>query len=268
LDGQLRQQLGDIRREKVRIPIQVPSTTAGSRELYLGGNRSVDGQSEEVVRVLIQNKEEIRKRSTTEGLLRKAEEDLRLLRYQMSSASASRGAADQQSGPPGPGTGPSGPSGLSTGPERPSASSHPSSHSQSPAQGLYTRQTANTTDVGSEMLCLLREATLSSSGGNFGRNTNLIIDGYGSKSTNSDLAGFYLLLYIRQHAGLFRRRTNLIEDYPDFYQPEIPALQKYSEWTKLINVIVTCLRFKTKRSIYSTRENKSRKGNCIPESGI
>jgi hypothetical protein len=35
------------------------------------------------------------------------------------------------------------------------------------------------------------------------------IDGYGSKSTNSDLAGFYLLLYIRQHAGLFRRRTNL-----------------------------------------------------------
>jgi hypothetical protein len=33
------------------------------------------------------------------------------------------------------------------------------------------------------------------------------IDGYESKSTNSDLAGFYLLLYIRQHAGLFRRRT-------------------------------------------------------------
>jgi hypothetical protein len=31
--------------------------------------------------------------------------------------------------------------------------------------------------------------------------------GYGSKSTNSDLAGFYLLLYIRQHAGLFRRKT-------------------------------------------------------------
>jgi hypothetical protein len=36
-----------------------------------------------------------------------------------------------------------------------------------------------------------------------------IIDGYGSKSTNSDLAGFYLLLYIHQHAGLFRRRTNV-----------------------------------------------------------
>jgi hypothetical protein len=35
------------------------------------------------------------------------------------------------------------------------------------------------------------------------------IDGYGSKSTNSDLAGLYLLLYICQHAGLFRRRTNL-----------------------------------------------------------
>jgi hypothetical protein len=35
------------------------------------------------------------------------------------------------------------------------------------------------------------------------------IDGYGSKSTNSDLAGFYLLFYIRQHAGLFRRRTNV-----------------------------------------------------------
>jgi hypothetical protein len=33
--------------------------------------------------------------------------------------------------------------------------------------------------------------------------------GYGSKSTNSDLAGFYLLLYIPQHAGLFRRRTNV-----------------------------------------------------------
>jgi hypothetical protein len=33
----------------------------------------------------------------------------------------------------------------------------------------------------------------------------------------------------------------------DFYQPEIPALQKYSEWTKLINVIITCLRFKTKQ---------------------
>jgi hypothetical protein len=51
LDGQLRQQLGDIRREKVRTPIQVPSTTAGSRELYSGGNRSIDGQSEEVVSV-------------------------------------------------------------------------------------------------------------------------------------------------------------------------------------------------------------------------
>jgi hypothetical protein len=38
---------------------------------------------------------------------------------------------------------------------------------------------------------------------------NKAIDGYGSKSTNSDLAGFYLLLYIRQHAGLFRRRTNV-----------------------------------------------------------
>jgi hypothetical protein len=36
-----------------------------------------------------------------------------------------------------------------------------------------------------------------------------IIDGYGSKSTNSEVAGFYLLLYIRQHAGLFRRRTNV-----------------------------------------------------------
>jgi hypothetical protein len=36
-----------------------------------------------------------------------------------------------------------------------------------------------------------------------------VIDGYGSKSTNSDLAGFYLLFYIRQHAGLFRRRTNV-----------------------------------------------------------
>jgi hypothetical protein len=35
--------------------------------------------------------------------------------------------------------------------------------------------------------------------------TSEAIDGYGSKSTNSDLAGFYLLLYIRQHAGLFRR---------------------------------------------------------------
>jgi hypothetical protein len=38
---------------------------------------------------------------------------------------------------------------------------------------------------------------------------NLIIDGYWSKSTNSDLAGFYLLLYISQHAGLFRKRTNV-----------------------------------------------------------
>jgi hypothetical protein len=37
----------------------------------------------------------------------------------------------------------------------------------------------------------------------------VIIDGYGSKSTNSDLAGFYLLLYICQHAGLFRRTTNV-----------------------------------------------------------
>jgi hypothetical protein len=39
---------------------------------------------------------------------------------------------------------------------------------------------------------------------------NVSIDGYGTKSTNSDLAGFYLLLYIRQHAGLFRRRTKKI----------------------------------------------------------
>jgi hypothetical protein len=38
-----------------------------------------------------------------------------------------------------------------------------------------------------------------------------MLDGYGSKSTNSDLAGFYLLLYIRQNAGLFRRRTNVNE---------------------------------------------------------
>jgi hypothetical protein len=39
---------------------------------------------------------------------------------------------------------------------------------------------------------------------------HLIIDGYGSKSTNSDLAGFYFLLYIRrQRAGLYRRRTNV-----------------------------------------------------------
>jgi hypothetical protein len=37
----------------------------------------------------------------------------------------------------------------------------------------------------------------------------ITIDGYESTSTNSDLAGFYLLLYIRQHAGLFRRRTNV-----------------------------------------------------------
>jgi hypothetical protein len=103
LDGQLRQQLWDIRRKKVRTPIQVPSTTAGSRELYSGGKRSIDGHSEEVVIVLIQNKEEIRKRRTTEGLLSKAEEDLRLLRNQVSVASASKGVADQQSQPHGTG---------------------------------------------------------------------------------------------------------------------------------------------------------------------
>jgi hypothetical protein len=43
----------------------------------------------------------------------------------------------------------------------------------------------------------------------FKTNRDPIVDGYGSKSTNSDLAGFYLFLYIRQHAGLFRRRSNV-----------------------------------------------------------
>jgi hypothetical protein len=129
LDGQLRQQLEDIRREKVRTPIQVPSTTAGLRELYSGGKRSIDGQSEEVVRVLIQNKEEIGKRRTTKGLLSKAEEDLRLLRNQVSGASASKGVADQHSEPHGKGIGRSGSSGLNAGLGGPSASSHHSSHS-------------------------------------------------------------------------------------------------------------------------------------------
>jgi hypothetical protein len=125
--------------------------------------------------VLIQNKEEIRKRRTTEGLLSKAEEDLRLLRNQVSGASASKGVADQHSKPHGTGVGRSGSSGLNAGSGGPSASSHPSSHSQSPAPGSYMMQTTNTTDVGSEMLVLLREAT-SSSRGTFGRNTNLIED--------------------------------------------------------------------------------------------
>jgi hypothetical protein len=38
-----------------------------------------------------------------------------------------------------------------------------------------------------------------------------IIDGYVSKSTNSDLAGFYLLLYIRQHAGWPLQEKNKCE---------------------------------------------------------
>jgi hypothetical protein len=36
-------------------------------------------------------------------------------------------------------------------------------------------------------------------------NKEKTIDGYGSRSTNSNLAGLYLLLYIRQHAGLFQK---------------------------------------------------------------
>jgi hypothetical protein len=97
-----------------------------------------------------------------------------LLRNQVSGASASKGVADQHYHPHGTGVGRSQLSGLNAGSGGPSASSHPSSHSQSPTPGSYTTQTTNTTDVGSEMLRLLREATSSSSGG--GRNTNLIED--------------------------------------------------------------------------------------------
>jgi hypothetical protein len=82
-----------------------------------------------------------------------------------------RGLADQHSQPHGTGVGRSQSSGLTAGSGGPSAASHPSSHSQSPTPGSYT---TNTTDVGSEMLRLLREATSSSSGG--GRNTNLVED--------------------------------------------------------------------------------------------
>jgi hypothetical protein len=51
----------------------------------------------------------------------------------------------------------------------------------------------------------------------FTQRVGISIDGYGSKSTNSDLAGFYLLLYIRQHAGLFRRRTNVNDVFDSGY---------------------------------------------------
>jgi hypothetical protein len=89
----------------------------------------------------------------------------------MSGASASKGVTDQHPQPHGTGVGRSQLSGLTAGSGGPSAASHPSSHSQSPTPGSYT---TNTTDVGSEMLRLLRDATSSSSGG--GRNTNLVED--------------------------------------------------------------------------------------------
>jgi hypothetical protein len=89
----------------------------------------------------------------------------------MSGASASKGVADQRPQPHDTGVGRSQSSGLTAGCGGPSAASHPSSHSQSPTPGSYT---TNTTDVGGEMLRLLREATSSSSGG--GRNTNLVED--------------------------------------------------------------------------------------------
>jgi hypothetical protein len=91
LDYQLRSQLRDVRRHEVgkdKIPGRSVGlkTTSGPK---VTGKKSSGIQNNEVERLLDQNKEERRKRRTTEDMLSKAEEDCRLLHKQLKTKSGS-----------------------------------------------------------------------------------------------------------------------------------------------------------------------------------
>jgi hypothetical protein len=107
LDNQLHEQIRDVRKTQVR---ERDRNKEGANEdpepqtsrLFTNRKSSAAPYSEEIPRLSNQAREEIKKRRTTEALLCKAEEDLRLLREQLkanvtSSESHGSGAPDPPS---------------------------------------------------------------------------------------------------------------------------------------------------------------------------
>jgi hypothetical protein len=107
LDNQLREQIRDVRKTEVRERDRNKEGENADPEpqtsrLFSNRKSSAAPQPEEIQRLSRQAREEIKKRRTTEALLCKAEEDLRLLRQQLkanvtSSESQGLGAPDPPS---------------------------------------------------------------------------------------------------------------------------------------------------------------------------
>jgi hypothetical protein len=165
LDDQLRSQLRDVRHHEVGEE-EVPGTSARLKTTSgpKGTAKKSSGiQSNEVL--IDQNKEERRKRRTTEDMLSKAEEDCRLLHKQLKISGSSTASSNVVSVLQQPL--------VSVSTETPTTSRRPRIASQESTPSMSTGLTS-ASEVGVQLLQVLREATASSSeGGRFLRDVKL-----------------------------------------------------------------------------------------------
>jgi hypothetical protein len=155
LDRQLRNQVRETRkrimREDLADPVAGPPPEAGPPpgKLQQKGKTSATNSVEKLKRLTSCNKDKVRKRRETESLLSKAEEDNRLLRRQLKSQPTLPGRQINHTREPIPVR--SGSAASRQGSELPTS------------QSLSSEVTTTASDVGIQLLQVLRDATASSS---------------------------------------------------------------------------------------------------------
>jgi hypothetical protein len=166
LDEQLRNQVRETRkrlvREDVADPVVGPPLVARPPpgRPQQKSKTSATNSAETLERLTTRNKDEVRKRRETEGLLTKAEEDLRLLRRHLKSQPTVPGRQINHPREPPPVQGGS-------------ATSRQGSKVPASQSSTLSEVTTTASDVGIKLLQVLRDATASSSSGNFERNNTL-----------------------------------------------------------------------------------------------
>jgi hypothetical protein len=157
-------------REDVADPVVGPPPVAGppAGRPQQKGKTSAKNSVETLERLTNRNKDKVRKRRETEGLLTKAEKDLRLLRRQLKSQPTLPGRQINHPREP--------PPVQSWSATSRQGSKHPASQSSTLSEMTTTVSVEMTTTVsvvGIHFLQVLRDATASSSSGNLGRNNTL-----------------------------------------------------------------------------------------------
>jgi hypothetical protein len=146
----------------------IASGSSSASRLINQGKSSKQPPSEAVDRLTKQNKEEVRKRRETEQMLTKIEEDCRLFRQQHSVSATSSAAGGVKPRPQAPPLVPT---------ENPQLHPRPPGSERESVRSAFGSESNASTDVGMQLLQVLRDAT-SNAGGTFSGGGTKLIEEY------------------------------------------------------------------------------------------